>query len=83
MKATKERVNLYKTNFIYLMENAGWDLVEDCGYISNPGDGLWWTTCLTFKNGGKERTIHHMGTTRDTLNFFVGAYKALTYAVDF
>lgn len=83
MKATKEKVNLYKTNFIYLMEKAGWDLIEDCGYISNPGDGLWWVTFLVFKNGDKKREIHHMGTTRDTFNYFVGAYKALTYAVEF
>ena len=83
MKATKEKVNIYKNNVIYLMEDVGWYLVEDRGRISNSGNGLCWVTCLTFKKGGKERVIHYMGTTRDTLNYFRGAYKALTYAVDF
>lgn len=83
MRANKDRVNLYKTNFINYMEKVGWYLVEDCGYIKNRGDGLWWITCLVFENGVNKRTIHHMGTTRDTFNYFVGAYKALTYAVDF
>ena len=82
MAASKEKVNLYKINFIYLMENAGWVLVEDCGYVQSPGDGLWWVTHLIFKNGDKERIVHHTGTTRDALNFFVGLYKALTYVVE-
>lgn len=83
MAASKEKVNFYRVSVINLLENAGWKLVYDASFVQSPGDGLWWTICLTFKNGDKEMTIQHSGTTRDTLNYFVGARDALLYVVGF
>ena len=82
MAASKEKVNFYRESVINLLANAGWNLTYDASYIQSPGDGLWWVICLTFKNGDDKKTLHYSGTTRDTLNYFVGAYKALTYVVE-
>lgn len=83
MKATKERVNLYRESVIKLLENVGWDLVYDGSYIQSPGDGLWWETYLVFKKGGIKKIFQHSGTTRETLTYFVGARVALLYLADF
>lgn len=79
MAASKEKVNFYRQSVINLLENAGWNLVYDCSYVQSLDDGLWWTTYLTFKHGYKKKTFNHSGTTRDTLNYFVGVFDALTY----
>lgn len=79
MAASKEKVDFYRQSVISLLENAGWNLVYDASYVQRPGDGLWWVTSLTFKNGGKKKTFNHSGTTRDTLNYFVGAFDVLTH----
>lgn len=83
MAASKEKVNFYRESVINLLENAGWNLVYDGSYVQSTEDGLWWVICLTFKNGDEEKIIQHSGTTRDTLNYFVGARDALLYLADF
>lgn len=83
MAASREKVNFYRSSVINLLENAGWQLINDSSYIQSPGDGLWWVTCLTFKNGDDKKTLHYSGTTRDTLNYFVGARDALLYLAEF
>lgn len=82
MKACKDNVIIYKRLFIEKLCLAGWNLNYDCSFYYDSGDGLWWETRMTFKNGDEEKTLHHSGTTRDTLNFFVGACKGLTYLVE-
>ena len=83
MAASKEKVNFYRQSVINLLENAGWNLVYDGSLVQSLDDGLWWTTSLTFKHGGEKKTFNHSGTTRDTLNYFVGARDALLYLVEF
>lgn len=79
MAASKEKVNFYRESVINLLKNAGWDLVYDASTIQSMDNGLWWSTYLVFKNGYDKKTFHHSGTTRDTLNYFVGAFDVLTY----
>lgn len=83
MAASKEKVNFYRESVINLLENAGWNLIYDASTIQSTDDGLWWSIYLVFKNGYDKKTLHHSGTTRDTLNYFVGARDALLYVVDF
>lgn len=79
MAASKEKVNFYRESVINLLENAGWDLLYDCSYIQSPGDGLWWETYLVFKKDGVKKILQRSGTTRDMLNYFVGAFDTLTF----
>ena len=79
MQANKDNVNLYKEAFIDRLQQAGWNLTDDSSYIYNPGDGLRWVTCMQFEKVDKKKTIMHTGTTRNTLNFYVGAWKAATF----
>lgn len=79
MKANKENVNLFKELFIDKLAQAGWHLTYDGSYIYNPGNGLRWVSCLQFVKGDETKTLHHSGTTRQTLNFYMGACKAATY----
>lgn len=82
MAESKEKVKLYKEEFISQLEKTGWNLSCDASYFLNFGDGLLSVICLSFKKGNEEKTIHYLGTVRDTLTFFVGAYNTLTYFVE-
>lgn len=83
MKASKENVNLFKELFIDKLALAGWHLTYDGSYTYNPGNGLRWVSCLQFVKGNETKTLHHSGSTRNTLNFYMGACKAVTYFVEF
>lgn len=83
MAASREKVNFYRSSVINLLENTGWQLINDTSYIQSPSDGLWWVISLTFKNGDDKKTLHYSGTTRDTLNYFIGARDALLYLAEF
>lgn len=79
MAASEEKVNFYRQSVINLLENAGWNLIYDASYCYGSDDGLRWEICMTFKNGYDKKTFQHSGTTRDTLNYFVGAFDVLTH----
>lgn len=79
MHANKNSVNIFKELFINKLEQAGWHLTYDGSYTYNPGNGLRWVTCMQFEKGDKKKTLMHTGTTRETLNFYLGACKAEAY----